>query len=128
MNSLSNYTDEELLSELHLRRDEMSKKISDIDIVDIYDIIERRVAAHYRMPVSDISAPKKTSNVTMPRHISMFFAREFGETWTAVGLRYGKTHGTAIYASKSVKNILDTMPAFRRVIDTLRSDIQTDLS
>lgn len=72
--------------------------------------IQRKVADHYNMKLSDLLSAKRTRCVARPRHIAMFLCKTMTtRSLSEIGRKFGnKDHTTVMHAVKQVTNLLET--------------------
>ena len=72
------------------------------------DAIYRAAAAFFRVSVPDLLGPRRTKNLTWPRHVAMYLAKELTQlTWTETGLRCGgRDHSTVVHAVNKMRRLL----------------------
>lgn len=92
------------------------------------DRIQRVVAAHFDLRVSDLTGPRRPKNIAEARQIAMYLVRTLTKLpLTQIGEEFGnRDHGTVIHACKVVDQRLSTEPGLRQTLDTLTSRILAD--
>ena len=83
--------------------------------------IQRKVAEHYDLRMSDMISKRRPSNIAFPRQVAMYLCRlltnhplkEIGEAFG------GRDHGTVIYACRAVENVMEQDESVRRTIEFL---------
>ncbi len=92
------------------------------------DRVQRVVAAHFDLRVSDLTGPRRPKNIAESRQIAMYLVRTLTKLpLTQIGEEFGnRDHGTVIHACKVVDARTNTDPALRPLIDTLTARILAD--
>jgi chromosomal replication initiator protein len=92
------------------------------------DRIQRVVAAHFDLRVSDLTGPRRPKNIAEARQTAMYLVRTLTKLpLTQIGEEFGnRDHGTVIHACKVIDARLKTDPSFRQLIETLTARILAD--
>ena len=89
------------------------------------DNILKSVACIFQVKVSDLRGKAKTKNVTVPRQVAMFLAKEMiNESLVIIGNAFGKTHSTILHAVSQVEKKMKENETLRRQIDMVRRNLQ----
>lgn len=85
--------------------------------------IQKAVAAHFNIKVSDLKSPKRLKALILPRQIAMYIARQLtSASYPDLGDRFGgKDHSTIIHAIKKIEKQLESDMQLRSTIATLRN-------
>jgi len=83
---------------LSQRKESENSGISPIEIL-------KTIASYYSISFSDLISPRRSSNLTAPRHIAIYILHEFYNiSFPTIGeMLSNRTHSSAIYAHKQVK-------------------------
>ena len=82
--------------------------------------IQRKVADHFGVKLSDLKAKSRTQAVAFPRQIAMYLARQLTHASLAeVGRAFGKDHTTVIHAVDKIQTLLQEDPKLRRTVDAV---------
>jgi len=87
--------------------------------------IQKAVATHFNIKVSDLKSKRRHKTIATPRQIAMYLARKYGSfSYPEIGDSFGgKDHSTAIHAvkkiEKAVKEDTDIRQAVNRLINNL---------
>ncbi len=89
------------------------------------DHIQRIVAEHFQIRLTDLKSKNRSRCFAVPRQIAMFLARQItNASTTEIGLRFGgKDHSTVIHSTKKIEGLLKTDSALASTIHTLRQKI-----
>jgi chromosomal replication initiator protein len=87
--------------------------------------IQKAVAAHYNVKVSDLKSPKRLKALVLPRQVAMYLSRQMtSSSYPDIGDRFGgKDHSTIIHAIKKIEKKLEDDFNLRSTINTLRNAI-----
>ncbi|NGX50891.1 MAG: Chromosomal replication initiator protein DnaA [Chlamydiae bacterium] len=91
------------------------------------DRILHSVSSMFNVRESDLRGSSRTKDVTFPRQIAMYLAKELlGESLTKIASAFGgKTHSTLLHAWKKIANQLKHDEILRRQIQMTRQNIET---
>ena len=89
------------------------------------ELIQQTVANHYRVDLASMTSQGRSRNVTLPRQIAMYLARELTTlSLPDIGKRFGeRDHSTVLYACKKIEQRQTRKQAFREQIRLLREHI-----
>jgi chromosomal replication initiator protein len=88
------------------------------------ETILKSVAAVFQVRVSDIKGHARTKDISVPRQVAMFLAKEMiNESLVMIGASFGKTHSTILHACKAIETKLPMDEALKRQIDMVRRNI-----
>jgi chromosomal replication initiator protein len=90
------------------------------------DMIQKAVADHYGVKISELRSDRKHKVIAMPRQVAMFLMREMTRcSFPDIGQRFGgRDHTTVMYAVKKIeKNLADDV-SLRNTVDALRKKIE----
>ena len=92
------------------------------------DNIQKIVAEHFQVRVTDLKSKNRSRSFAVPRQIAMFLARKLTRaSTTEIGRRFGgKDHSTVIHSTNKIESQLKTDPSLSVTIQTLEQKI--DLS
>ena len=92
------------------------------------DNIQKIVADHFQVRVSDLKSKNRSRSFAVPRQIAMYLARKLTRaSTTEIGRRFGgKDHSTVIHSTNKIENLLKTDLSLPATIETLERKI--DLS
>lgn len=103
---------QELLKDL-LRANDRSVTIEEI---------QRRVAEHYNIKLADMSSPRRARQVSRPRQIAMYLAKQLTtKSLPDIGRSFGgRDHTTVMHAVKKVEELASGDISFSEDIDLLK--------
>ena len=89
------------------------------------EVIQRKVAEHYRIQMSDMTSKRRMQNIAFPRQIAMYLATQLtGMSLVSIGQAFGgRDHGTVIHARKTVTNQMEVDVNVRRSVEYLRENL-----
>jgi chromosomal replication initiator protein len=90
------------------------------------DQIQRVVAEHFGLKISDMKAKKRTKEVALPRQIAMYLSKQLTSlSLSDIGKNFGgKDHATVIYACKQIEDKRSKDEVFHRMIEILSRKIK----
>ena len=82
------------------------------------DVIQRKVADHFDIRLSDMTSKRRPENIAFPRQIAMFLARRLTESsFSTIGDAFGgRDHGTVLHACRLVKGRMEVDAGVRQVV------------
>ena len=92
------------------------------------DNIQKIVAEHFRIRVSDLKSKNRSRSYAVPRQIAMYLSRKLTRASTTdIGRRFGgKDHSTVLHSTKKIEGLLKTDQTLSDTVQTLEQKI--DLS
>ncbi len=87
--------------------------------------IQRAAAQHFDIPVDSLKAKTRVSRVVLARQVAIYLARELTDlSLVQIGKHFGgRDHSTVLHACKKIDRLLETDPALKRKIQTIRSEL-----
>ena len=84
--------------------------------------IQRKVAEHYNIRLSDMIGPKRVRTIARPRQVAMFLSKELtSRSLPEIGRRFGgRDHTTIIHGVRKVEELRESDPQFAEDVDLLR--------
>jgi chromosomal replication initiator protein len=91
------------------------------------DEIQKRVAEHYHMRISDMSSARRARAVARPRQVAMFLAKQLtSRSLPEIGKKFGnRDHTTVMHAVTRVTELMDADAAFAEDVDLLRKMLES---
>jgi chromosomal replication initiator protein len=89
------------------------------------DIIQKKVAEHFDLRISDMVSKRRPENIAFPRQIAMFLARQMTESsLNTIGEAFGgRDHGTVLHACRLVKDRMEVDAQVRQVVHYLEKQL-----
>jgi chromosomal replication initiator protein len=89
--------------------------------------IQKKVAEHYNIKMSDMSSSKRTRSIARPRQIAMYLAKNLtSKSLMDIGRKFGgKDHTTVMHALKSVEKLQTTDAEISEDLHILSKMLQT---
>jgi chromosomal replication initiator protein len=89
------------------------------------EVIQKKVAEHYDIRLSDMASKRRPENIAFPRQIAMYLSREMTEnSLNAIGEAFGgRDHGTVLHACRLVKDRMEIDPNIRQVVQYLKKQL-----
>jgi chromosomal replication initiator protein len=85
--------------------------------------IQKTVAAHFNVKISDLKSAKRLKALVLPRQIAMYLSRILTScSYPEIGERFGgKDHSTIIHAIKKIEKIMENDFQLRSTINTIKN-------
>jgi chromosomal replication initiator protein len=89
------------------------------------DIIQKKVAEHFDLRISDMISKRRPENIAFPRQIAMFLSRHMTESsLNTIGEAFGgRDHGTVLHACRLVKDRMEVDSNVRQVVNYLEKQL-----
>lgn len=89
------------------------------------DVIQKKVAEHFDLRISDMTSKRRPENIAFPRQIAMFLARQMTESsLNTIGEAFGgRDHGTVLHACRLVKDRMEIDANVRQVVTYLEKQL-----
>lgn len=86
------------------------------------DEIQRRVAEHYNVRMTDMHSARRARNVARPRQVAMYLAKQLtSRSLPEIGRKFGgRDHTTVMHAVRKVEELVGEDPAFAQDVEILR--------
>ncbi|MDR2513333.1 MAG: chromosomal replication initiator protein DnaA [Puniceicoccales bacterium] len=93
-----------------------------------HETIQKRVADHYRIPLSEMTSKKKTAQIAFARQVAMYLCTQLTDaSLSAIGNAFGgRDHGTVIHARKTVEGRMEVDLQVRREVEYLTGKITSN--
>lgn len=87
--------------------------------------IQRVVAAHYNILITDIRSARRTANIVRPRQVAMYLCRTLtNKSYPEIGLRFGgRDHTTVLHAFNKINYLLQRMPELEAEVAAFRASL-----
>lgn len=85
------------------------------------DVIQKKVAEHFDIRVSDMTSKRRPENIAMPRQVAMYLSRSLTDSsLNQIGEAFGgRDHGTVLHACRLVKDRMEVDAAVRDAVKHL---------
>jgi chromosomal replication initiator protein len=89
--------------------------------------IQKKVAEHYNIRLTDMSSPRRARNVARPRQVAMYLAKQLtSRSLPEIGRRFGgRDHTTVMHAVSRVAELMQADSAFAEDVELLRRMLET---
>lgn len=86
------------------------------------DEIQRKVAEHYTMRLTDMFSARRARNVARPRQVAMYLAKQLtSRSLPEIGRKFGnRDHTTVMHAVSRVGQLIEVDPGFAEDVELLR--------
>ena len=87
------------------------------------DVIQKRVAAHYGVRVSEMFSARRARNIARPRQIAMYLAKNLTSlSYPEIGRQFGgRDHTTVMHAVKTVENLMKSDAQLNEDVELVKS-------
>jgi chromosomal replication initiator protein len=91
------------------------------------DEIQKKVAEHYNVRLTDMSSARRARNVARPRQIAMFLAKQLtGRSLPEIGRKFGnRDHTTVMHAVSRVTELMERDSGFAEDVELLRRMLES---
>jgi chromosomal replication initiator protein len=89
--------------------------------------IQRKVAEHYNIRLTDMSSARRARNVARPRQVAMFLAKQLtSRSLPEIGRKFGnRDHTTVMHAVSRVTSLMEGDSAFSEDVELLRRMLES---
>ena len=92
-----------------------------------FDDIQRAVAEHYDLRLTDMSSKRRPRSVAQPRQMAMYLCRRLTRaSLPEIANAFGKTHATVLHACKTIHARLDVEPNLSEAVRTIARKLGRD--
>lgn len=86
------------------------------------DDIQRKVAEHFNVRLSDLQSSKRTRAIARPRQIAMYLCKQLTtKSLPEIGRKFGgRDHTTVLHAVKKINELLESDPSITEDVELLR--------
>lgn len=86
------------------------------------DMIQKTVAEHFRIKISDLKSSKRLKTIIIPRQIAIYLCRELTSTsYPEIGERFGgKDHSTIIHSVRKIEREMSSSAETKETVELLR--------
>jgi chromosomal replication initiator protein len=94
------------------------------------EAIQKMVADHYSIKISDLKSPRRLKVLTVPRQIAMYLCRKHvRSSFPELGLKFGgKDHSTVVHAVQKIERLLQQDVTLRNEITSLEKILQIQVA
>ena len=105
----------------HLLRDTLDQEQQAMVTIDS---IQRAVAEHFDVRISDLSSKCRQREVAVPRQIAMYISRRItNSSFPDIANSFNKTHATILHAYKTIDSRLDIDNDIRQAVSTISNKL-----
>ena len=89
--------------------------------------IQRKVAEHYNIRLTDMASPRRARAVARPRQVAMYLAKQLTQrSLPEIGRRFGnRDHTTVMHAVSRIAELMQADAAFAEDVELLRRMLET---
>ena len=93
------------------------------------EIIQRQVARHYSLKLSDLTSRNNSRKIVTPRQIAMYLAKTLTESsYPEIARKFGKHHSTVIYACNKIEDRCKKDAKFDTFVDGFVKSIRKSVN
>ena len=87
--------------------------------------IQKAVCSYYNVKPSDLKSKRRHKNISHPRQVAMYVAREHGRfSFPEIGSSFGgKDHSTAIHAVKKIERDINENAELKHAVRTIKTNL-----
>ncbi len=110
---------------LNMARDILKDIIVDKSKEITIEMIQKHVADHYKLKISDLKSEKRLKALVVPRQIAIYLCRDMTKaSYPEIGEKFGgKDHSTIIHSVKKIDGLLAADPALTETLRMLKHDL-----
>lgn len=107
----------------NILKDIIVDKSKDINI----EMIQKTVADHYKIKLSDMKSDRRLKTFVIPRQMAIYLCRELTKaSYPEIGDKFGgKDHSTVIYAVKKIGSLISDKPEISNSYDLIKRKLLT---
>lgn len=111
---------------LHLAKEVLRNIITTEDPTLAIESIQKAVASHFNLRVSDLKAKKKTKQIVLARQIAIYLSRKLSKlSLIEIGERFGgKDHSTVLHAINKIERHLQSDQHLAGVIQKIKTQLK----
>ncbi len=93
------------------------------------EAIQKLVAEHYNLKISDLKSPRRLKVLTVPRQIAMFLCRKHVKSsFPELGMKFGgKDHSTVVHAVQKIEKLLQKDLSLRNEVQNLEKRLESEI-
>jgi chromosomal replication initiator protein len=114
---------------LEMAKEVLKNLIPDRSRAMTIEVIQKMVADHYNIKISDLKSPRRLKVLTVPRQIAMYLCRKHVKSsFPELGLKFGgKDHSTVVHAVQKIERLLQQDLTLRGEIQSLEKILQIQI-
>ena len=91
------------------------------------EIIQKHVADHFKLKISELKSEKRLKALVVPRQIAIYLCRELTKaSYPEIGEKFGgKDHSTIIHSVKKIDNLLQQNLEMKGTVENLKRSLLT---
>ena len=110
---------------LNMARDILKDIIVDKSKEITIEMIQKHVADHYKLKISDLKSEKRLKALVVPRQIAIYLCRDMTKaSYPEIGEKFGgKDHSTIIHSVKKIDGLLAADPTLTETLRMLKHEL-----
>lgn len=111
---------------MELARDCLSDILRASEIRASVEVIQRKVAQHYNIRLSDMTGPRRDRTFARPRQVAMYLSKQLtARSLPEIGRRFGgRDHTTVLHAVKRIDGLRSRDPQLSEDLEILRRAVE----
>jgi chromosomal replication initiator protein len=113
--------------DLNMAKEVLKNIIKPKDELISIEMVQKVVANHFNIKVSDFKVKRKNKGFVLPRQVAIYLSRKFTDfSLMEIGEKFGgKDHSTILHSIKKVEERMSSHPPFKEMIENLQSQIKS---
>lgn len=113
--------------DLSMAKEVLKNIIKPKEILISTEMVQKVVANHFNIKISDFKVKRKNKGFVIPRQIAIYLSRKFtGSSLIEIGEKFGgKDHSTVLHSIKKVEERISSDPSFKEMIENLQARIKS---
>ncbi len=92
-----------------------------------FEDIQRTVAGHFDLRISDMSSKNRSRSVAIPRQMAMFLCRKYTRaSLPEIANAFGKTHATVLHGCRTIQDRMDVEAEIRETVRCISRKLGRD--
>jgi chromosomal replication initiator protein len=112
--------------DLNMAKEVLKNIIKPKDELVSIEMVQKVVANHFNIKVSDFKVKRKNKGFVLPRQVAIYLSRKFTDfSLMEIGEKFGgKDHSTILHSIKKVEERMSN-PSFKEMVENLQSQIKS---
>jgi len=113
--------------DLNMAKEVLKNIIKPKDELISIEMIQKVVANHFNIKISDFKVKRKNKGFVLPRQVAIYLSRKFTDfSLMEIGEKFGgKDHSTILHSIKKVDERMSSQPSFKEMMENLQSQIKS---
>ena len=113
--------------DLNMAKEVLKNIIKPKDELISIEMIQKVVANHFNIKISDFKVKRKNKGFVLPRQVAIYLSLKFTDfSLMEIGEKFGgKDHSTILHSIKKVDERMSSQPSFKEMMENLQSQIKS---